>query len=289
MNDFINYFDHIPSLHRSLILVSGITFFWLLESAVPLFRFSYKKWSHAGINFFFTFTTILVNLVLAFIVVKTVDLTAQAQIGVLHWVQMPVWAQLIIGLLLMDFIGAWLAHWTEHHVWWLWQFHTIHHSDTHVDTTTANRHHPGESVIRFVFTTLAVVVTGAPMWLLFLYQSLSVILSQFNHANILLPAWFDKAIGWLIVTPNMHHVHHHYALPLSNTNYGNIFSVWDRLLGTFAQVDNHKLVYGLDTYAQPDEHQRIGTMLTVPFKGYRPPVAIDQPDLQTPEVSKPVL
>jgi sterol desaturase/sphingolipid hydroxylase (fatty acid hydroxylase superfamily) len=165
-----------------------------------------------------------------------------------------------------------LAHWTEHHVKWMWQFHSVHHSDQHVDTTTANRHHPGESVIRFMFTVAAVLITGAPMWLVFLYQSLSVVLSQFNHANIELPRWADRVLSLLIVTPNMHHVHHHYVLPLSNTNYGNIFPYWDKLFGTYRQEEGRNLVYGLDTHPDSREHSHIGGILKVPFQQYRPPV-----------------
>ena len=92
-----------------------------------------------------------------------------------------------------------------------------------MDTTTANRHHPGESVVRLIFTTAAVLLTGAPMRLVFVYQPLSALPSQFNHANIELPRRANRLLGLVIVTPNMHHVHHHYVLPLSNTNYGNIF------------------------------------------------------------------
>lgn len=281
MERLVQYFETIPSLHRSLILVGGITFFWLLESAVPLFRFGratpgYRKTRHAGINFFFTLTTIVVNFGLAFLLVSSSQWVVSEGFGVLQWAKLPLWATVIVGLLLLDLLGAWLAHWTEHHVKWMWQFHSVHHSDQHVDTTTANRHHPGESVIRFVFTLMAVVITGAPMWLVFLYQALSVVLSQFNHANIELPRLADRILSLLVVTPNMHHVHHHYVLPLSNTNYGNIFPYWDKLFGTYAEVEGRDLIYGLDTHPDPREHAHIGGILKVPFQKYRAPVGEEQ-------------
>ncbi len=289
MDRIVAYFAHIPSAHRSAILVGGIMVFWLLESAVPLFRFGqqtadYSKTRHAGLNLFFTLTTIVVNFCLAVILLKTSDWVVAHQVGVLPWltragVPVPLWAQAFVGLLLLDLVGAWLAHWTEHRVRWMWKFHLIHHTDTYVDTTTANRHHPGESVIRFIFTTLAVLVVGAPIWLVFLYQSLSVVLSQFNHANINLPRWADRALNWLLVTPNMHHVHHHYQQPLTDTNYGNIFSVWDRLFGTYTEVAGKDLVYGVDTHPDPQEHSRMGNLLKIPFQPYRQPAA-------TPESQK---
>ncbi|GAB3886789.1 sterol desaturase family protein [Spirosoma agri] len=272
MERLVNYFEHIPSLHRSLILVGGITIFWLIETAVPLFQFSYRKTTHAGINIFFTLTTAVVNVCLAFLLLRTSDWTVQHHVGLLQWLSLPRWAELLLGLLALDLVGAWLPHWTQHQVTFLWRFHLIHHTDVYVDTTTANRHHPGESVIRFVFTLLAVLVTGAPMWLVFLYQALSVLLSQFNHANIELPRWADRLLGLVIVTPNMHHVHHHYVLPVTNTNYGNIFPYWDRLFGTYHEMAGKDIHYGIDTHPQPREHSHIGGLLKIPFQTYRPPV-----------------
>ncbi|WP_273445052.1 sterol desaturase family protein [Neolewinella agarilytica] len=266
MESIVQYFETIPSSHRSLILVGGIALFWIIESAVPLFTFRASKWKHAGINIFFTLTTIVVNFVLAFILVWSSDWVVANNFGLLQWLDMPLWATAIAGLLLLDFGGAYLAHWTEHRVPVLWKFHLIHHTDQHLDTTSANRHHPGESVIRFVFTTAAVVVFGAPIWLVFLYQSMSVVLSQFNHANITVPKWIDKPLGLIFVTPDMHRVHHHYRLPYTDTNFGNIFSIWDRLFGTYSQVDNRKLVYGVDTHMELDDHQSIGRMLRIPFE-----------------------
>ncbi|GAB4032028.1 sterol desaturase family protein [Spirosoma jeollabukense] len=278
MEKLVNYFEHIPSLHRSLILVGGITIFWLIESAVPLFQFNYKKLHHAGINIFFTLTTIVVNFLLAFMLLQTSDWAVRHQVGLLQMMALPLWAQTLVGLLGLDLIGAWLAHWTQHKTKFLWRFHLIHHSDTYVDTTTANRHHPGESVVRFAFTTLAVLIVGAPMWLVFLYQALSVLLSQFNHANIELPRWADRLLGLVIVTPNMHHVHHHYILPVTNTNYGNIFPYWDRLFGTYHEMAGNELHYGIDTHPDAHEHSRLGSLLKMPFQTYRPPVGKKVPD-----------
>jgi sterol desaturase/sphingolipid hydroxylase (fatty acid hydroxylase superfamily) len=272
MESIINYFSTIPSSHRSALLVGGIAGFWLIESAVPLFRFSYNKWRHAGVNIFFTITTILINFSMAFILLKAADWATTANFGILNWLpDMPLWAFAVVGMLLLDLIGAYTVHWAEHKVRWMWRFHLIHHTDTNVDTTSANRHHPGESVFRFVFTTLGVVIAGAPMWLVFMYQSFSVLLSQFNHANIGLPKAIDTALSWVIVTPDMHHVHHHYKLPYTDSNYGNIFSIWDRLFGTYMDLDREKLVYGIDTHMSAAENAHIAPLLKIPFEPYRPP------------------
>ena len=121
MEFIINYFETIPSLHRSLILVGGITFFWILEGIVPLFGFTYKKWKHALPNLFFTFTTIIVNFALAFLLLKTADFTVVEKFGIINWLpEMPLWLYVIVGLLLLDLIGAYLAHLVEHKVKLLW-------------------------------------------------------------------------------------------------------------------------------------------------------------------------
>lgn len=270
MQNIIDYFSTIPSSHRALVLAGGIAFFWILESFRPFRNFKYNKWHHAWINIFFTLTTIIVNFLLAIILLKAAQWTINNNFGILQWLpKMNIWVYAIIGLLLLDFIGAYLVHLIEHKVKFLWRFHLIHHTDTWIDTTTANRHHPGESVLRFIFTTFGVLIVGSPMWMVFLYQSLSVLATQFNHANIVLPKKVDKVLSYIIVSPDMHKVHHHYMLPHTDSNYGNIFSIWDRIFGTFSSLDRNNLVYGVDTHMKEEENNRLKNLLMIPFQKYR--------------------
>lgn len=272
METLIQYFETIPSWHRSLILVGGITFFWLLEGAVPLFRFNYKKWDHALPNLFFTLTTIIINFALAFLLLKTADWTVSNDFGIINWLpKMPLWAYVLLGVLLLDFIGAYIAHYVEHRIKPLWMIHLVHHTDHNVDTTTANRHHPLESVIRFTFTIFGVFVIGTPIAIVMLYQSLSLIATQFGHANIKLPRKIDHMLSYFIVSPDMHKVHHHYVLPYTDSNYGNIFSIWDRVFGTFMKLDRELITYGVDTFPDEVENESIKGLLKQPFKTYRKP------------------
>ncbi len=272
MESIINYFENIPSIHRSLILIGGITFFWLLEGILPLMRFRYTKWKHALPNLFFTMTTVLVNFLLAFLLIKTADWTIQNKFGLLQILpQMPFWLYVLLAIMLLDLVGAYTAHWVEHKVKPLWMVHLVHHTDHNVDTTTANRHHPLESMIRFTFTLFGVFIIGVPIGIVMLYQSLSLVLSQFNHANIKLPKGVDKAISWVLVSPDMHKVHHHYVLPYTDSNYGNIFAIWDRLFGTYMTLDRDKIVYGVDTFPNEEENGKIKVLLKQPFHKYRKP------------------
>jgi len=271
MEDIVQYFETIPSLHRSIILVGGITLFWLIEGLVPTRSLHYKKWRHAWPNFFFTATSVLVNFFLAFLLLNTADWTQANAFGLLQMFAMPFWLYVVLGVLLLDFIGAYLAHWVEHRIKPLWMVHLVHHSDHHVDTTTANRHHPLESLVRFTFTLLAVFLLGTPIGVVMLYQSLSVVLSQFNHANIKLPNKLDVWLSYVLVTPHMHKVHHHYVLPYTDSNFGNIFAIWDRLLGTYKNLAASEIVYGVDVFPNEVENSRIGSLLKQPFQPYQKP------------------
>jgi sterol desaturase/sphingolipid hydroxylase (fatty acid hydroxylase superfamily) len=271
MESFINYFENIPSLHRSLILVGGISFFWVLEGVVPLVKFNYGKWKHALPNLFFTMTTVIINFALAFLLLKTSDWVNTNQFGIINWISLPLWAYILIGVMLLDFFGAYLAHYTEHKIKPLWMVHLVHHTDHNVDTTTANRHHPLESLVRFAFTLFGVFIVGAPIGIVMLYQSLSLISTQFNHANIKLPRKVDDLLSWVIVSPDMHKVHHHYVLPYTDSNYGNIFSIWDRMFGTFMKLDRDAIVYGVDTFPDEVENGDLKALLKQPFHTYRNP------------------
>ena len=272
MDNLIEYFENIPSIHRAVILVGGISFFWVLEGTVPLFAFKYKKWKHAFPNLFFTFTTIIINFLLAFLLLYTSDWVVENEYGFIHLFNgIPLIIEVFLAVLLLDFIGAFLAHYVEHKINPLWMIHLVHHSDHNVDTTTANRHHPLESLIRFSFTLFAILIVGAPIGYVMLYQSLSVILTQFNHANIKLPRKIDKWLSYLIVSPDMHKIHHHYRLPYTDANYGNIFSIWDRIFGTYMDLDREKIIYGVDVFPDEYKNSNIKDLLKQPFQKYQRP------------------
>ena len=280
MEAIIQYFETIPSHHRVILIISGLTFFWVIEGMIPLFRFKYHKWRHAVPNLFFNLTLILVNLPLAFMLLQTADWVETNDFGLINWLpDMPLWLYILIGLVFMELFGAYLPHYIEHKVKPLWMVHLVHHTDHKVDTTTANRHHPIESVIRFFFTLFGVFIVGTPIGLVMLYQSLSVVATQFTHANIRLPKKFDTLLSYVLVSPDMHKVHHHYRLPYTDSNYGNIFSIWDRLFGTYMKLDTRDIVYGVDVFPDEKQNSKIGQLLLQPFQKYQKPT-------QQPETHK---
>ena len=272
MQTIITYFETIPPLHRSLILVGGLSLFWFLENNFPLQKFHYKKWKHALPNIFFTTTTVVINFLLAFLLLHLADWVVNEKFGLLYLIEgIPFWLHAILGLLLLDLVGAFLPHWLEHQVKPLWMIHLVHHSDHKVDTTTANRHHPLESFVRFVFTLIGVFVIGTSIGIVMLYQTSSLIATQFNHANLKLPKKVDLFLSYFIVSPDMHKIHHHYVLPFTDSNYGNIFSFWDRLFGTYKYLDREKVVYGVDVSYDEKTNSKISSLLIQPFQKYKNP------------------
>ena len=143
-----------------------------------------------------------------------------------------------------------------------WRFHRVHHSDEAVDVTTAFRQHPGETVWRVLWQLPAIILLGLPLWMVAVYLALSTLNAQLEHANIRVAGALDWAVRWLFVTPNMHKVHHSRLERETNSNYSNIFALWDRLFGTYtAAIDFGTLRYGLEGMAG----EGFGGLMVMPF------------------------
>ena len=257
--------DHRP-LERLAILVGGLLLFWIIEGAIPLFSLHYKKnkLKHAGVNLVFTVMHLVIHTGLAVFIVMLSDWCLRSGFGLVYWLHANVLATILIGVLALDF-SSWLVHLVMHKVPLLWRFHLIHHSDANVDVTTGLRHHPGDSLLRGIFFLLLIFLSGAPMYSVMIYQTLVVIATAFTHANMRLPISVDKALSYILISPNMHKVHHHWKQPYTDSNYGAVFSIWDRLLGTFKSLDIKQVRYGLDRYFLEDKDENILMLLKKPF------------------------
>ncbi len=265
----INYFQNLEQrpMERLLFLVAGMLLLWLVEGVIPLLALQYRsnKVRHATVNLSFTAIHLVIHTGFAVLIVVLSDWAKANDIGIIHWLHASVAGGILITILVLDFFGGWLVHFTQHKFGWLWRFHIIHHADNHVDVTTGLRHHPVESVLRGIFFLAGVVVAGAPMYAVMIFQTLLVIVVQFTHANIRLPLWLDKTLSWVIVSPNMHKVHHHYQLPFTDSNYGAVFSLWDRALGTFKKLEAKDLRYGIDRHYPEDREDDFLLLMKHPW------------------------
>ena len=263
--EYFQTLEHRP-LERMAILVGGLLLFWIIEGAIPLFSLNYKKTKlrHAGVNLVFTVIHLIIHTFLALLIIKLSDWCLQAGFGLVYWFNANILATIFIGVLALDF-SSWLVHLVMHKVPLLWRFHLIHHSDTNVDVTTGLRHHPGDSLLRGVFFLLLIFVSGAPMYSVMIYQTLVVLSTAFTHANIRLNPMLDKVLSFFLISPNMHKVHHHWKQPYTDSNYGAVFSIWDRLLGTFKSLNIKQVRYGLDRYYPEEKDEDVLTLLKKPF------------------------
>lgn len=178
---------------------------------------------------------------------------------------LPGWTQAIVGFLLLD-LADWVLHWLHHRVRPLWLIHTVHHSDPLVDATTSLRHHPLDVLVNLAWQVALLWLVGLPMWVLMLRGAVGVPFGLYQHANLRLPVALDRALGFALATPAIHRVHHSPRIEETNSNYGQMFSFWDRLFGTY-RAPRYDVVadYGLARLAAP-EWQGLRGMLATPFK-----------------------
>ncbi len=263
MSSFLLFFEEMPIWMRLIWVVCVLAVFWVLEGYYALVKINYKKWKHAKVNFTFLVFTMLINVGFGALTLGVFYWIETSQFGLLHLVDWPIWAELLLALLVLDFIAQYGVHYLLHKVKWMWRLHIIHHSDTKVDVTTGTRHHPLDFVIRETFALFAVLIMGMPIAFYLVYRILSVFFTYFTHANINLGK-IDKFISYVFVTPNMHKFHHHWEMPWTDTNFGNMFSFWDRIFGTFVYDDTKKIRYGVDLVDDSTDED-ILYQLKIPF------------------------
>jgi sterol desaturase/sphingolipid hydroxylase (fatty acid hydroxylase superfamily) len=273
-DELINYFSTLEQRpgERMAFLVGGLLIFWIIEGAIPLLPLKYKrtKSRHALINFSFTAIHLIIHTFLAILIVRLSDWCRAEEFGLVYWMNATVLWTIIISFLTLDFFGGWLVHITEHKVHFLWRFHVVHHADNNVDATTGLRHHPVESVLRGIFFFAGILVSGAPMYAVMIFQTILVLSTAFTHANIRLPRWLDRGLSYFFVSPNMHKVHHHWKQPYTDSNYGAVLSIWDRLLGTFMKLEPGEIRYGLDRYYPNEKDEDFLMLMKKPFQKLDP-------------------
>lgn len=189
--------------------------------------------------------------------------------GLLAAIRIPIALQVLITIVVLDFMYGYASHLLLHKIPWMWRVHRIHHSDPFVDVTTNFRTHPIETLWRFLFMTIPVWALGLPASAIVIYRFMGTINGVLEHANIRLWRPLDK-FGCLIwVTPNMHKVHHSNEHVETDSNYGNILSIYDRMFRTFTNSERaHRVVYGLKETDSADARTFVG-LLSQPFAAER--------------------
>lgn len=187
--------------------------------------------------------------------------------GLLNWLNIPEWIALPVAIVVLD-LAIYAQHVASHKFPILWRLHKVHHTDVEFDVTTAVRFHPIEIALSMLWKIAVVLALGASPWAVILFEVILNGCAMFNHANITLPGWLDRIVRLVLVTPDMHRVHHSVYRSEHDTNYGFSLSIWDKLFGTYkAQPhDGHvDMVIGQKSHLN-DNPTRLGWSLRLPFR-----------------------
>lgn len=252
-----------------IVPAGGFLFFWGWESFRPFFE-QRRRVRHAARNLVVAaVNAVVLTLVFAGLNISVAAMTATREWGLLNAVNLPAPVPAAAAFVLLDGWTYWW-HRLNHSLPLLWRFHRMHHSDNDMDVSTATRFHLGEIVISATIRLALIPVLGLPLGVILAYDLTQLVATQFHHSNIGLHRAVDRWLRYLIVSPNMHKVHHSQEQVETDSNYASIFSVWDRLFGTYRRkADYHEIRFGLPAWTGPQFQSFLG-MLATPFRSPAP-------------------
>ena len=189
--------------------------------------------------------------------------------GLMNIYQMPLGIAVILSVVILDFV-IWVQHVMFHAIPLLWRLHRVHHADLDYDVTTGARFHTIEIILSMLIKFAAIVLLGPPVVAVVIFEVLLNATAMFNHANIGLPPVFDRILRWVLVTPDMHRVHHSVEDDEANSNFGFSLTYWDRIFGTYRdqpRAGHQDMTIGIHRYRDPKLVDRLPGMLALPFIG----------------------
>jgi sterol desaturase/sphingolipid hydroxylase (fatty acid hydroxylase superfamily) len=240
-------------LVRAALFWTGFVFFFSLELLMPYRANTVSKLRRVAINLTIALlNSIIINLLFRAATVKTAFYAGEVRFGLLNIWPLPYWNRLLITIAVMDFV-LYVWHLLNHEMPFLWRFHQVHHSDLNMDVSTASRFHAGEIIMSSAIKIALIYFLGAEIIGVIVFESLLVFSAQFQHSSMRVPLRFERIYWLLFVPPSMHRIHHSVVIRERNTNYGTIFSLWDRMFGTLLrEVSQEKIVIGLGAYRDPN-------------------------------------
>jgi sterol desaturase/sphingolipid hydroxylase (fatty acid hydroxylase superfamily) len=253
---------------QSYLLAGGLLIVAAWETFLPRRAFTVS----AGKRWFqqialVTLGSLLIRACLPFTAISVAILAGERGWGLLNVVDVPSWLSLLVGIVALD-AANYAQHRLSHEIPLLWRFHQVHHSDLDVDCGTALRHHPGEAVVSQAFVLAVIATVGVSPVATVLGLTLGIVASLFNHGNVALPRGVDAALRLVVVTPDMHRIHHSVNVSESNRNFANLLPWWDRLFATYQRdpaVDQRQMVTGLATARTPRD-VTLSRLLALPFR-----------------------
>lgn len=252
----------------------------LLEAVIPLFSAVHASPGRRSINVAFTALSFFSNWLLAS--VAAILALSWRPAGLMATLTWPLWVQIVLSVVLLDFSVGYLSHRTLHMSSFLWRFHRIHHNDDFVDATTTYRTHPVETVWRFLFAVVPVWILGIPAQAVVIQRLLQATFGVLEHSNVRLRPALDRTLSVVWVTPNVHKIHHSMIASETNSNYANVLTLWDRMLGTYTASERaYSVTYGLDD-ADAMRSRSFPGLLAMPFEAT---AEVSSPSLEAVSVS----
>ncbi len=250
---------------KILLTVATITAIFLLEGAFPHFPGRTRRLAHAFPHVITALlNAILTGMFFAEMTEWAANFSGARAVGLLHVISLPEPVSSIAAFILFD-IWMYFWHMANHRVSFLWLFHRAHHADVDMDTTTALRFHPGELLLSSLARMPVITLTGMDLGHIVIFETALNVSTLFHHGNLRIPEPWDRAIRFVIVSPNMHRVHHSIKRAELNSNFTSLFSIWDRLFGTFRlRDDTRAITLGL-TSLRDSKWQRLWGFFITPF------------------------
>ena len=195
--------------------------------------------------------------------------TAGSGWGLFNRVDLPYWLEVLVAVLLLD-LAIYLQHMLMHRVPMLWRLHRVHHADLDIDMTTGSRFHTLEIIVSMLIKWVVIFLLGPALLAVLIFETLLNGMAVFNHANVRLPGTIDRLLRLLLITPDVHRVHHSILRHETNSNYGFNLSIWDRAFGTYIEQPekgHSAMTIGIPEFRDPEQVDRLPGMLTLPFVG----------------------
>lgn len=264
MSEFI--LSHEPAIRLGiffgiLVAMAG----W--EALAPRRPRSVSRWRRWPSNLgLVVLNTVAVRLAIPVTAVGLAVWGEQGGWGALNAVALPGWVRVVVSVLVLDLV-IYLQHALFHAVPALWRLHRMHHADLDFDVTTGARFHPVEILLSMGLKLLVVAALGAPPIAVLVFEIGLNATAMFNHGNVGLPAWLEPVLRWIVVTPDMHRVHHSVVPRETNSNFGFNLPWWDRMFGTYCAEPTGGqagMTIGLERFRDPDE-LRLDRMLVQPL------------------------
>ena len=233
---------------------SGVVLFLVLELFLAYRQSSVSKPRRWLANLPLSMVNGLVYHWLYFAVILAIlNQNTEGRYGFLNYLELPYWGKFVLSMVILDFV-LYIWHLLNHEVPFFWRFHRVHHSDMNMDVSTANRFHLGEILMSGIVRLVVIYAFGIPLFAYFFFEILVNLSIQFHHSSIRVNPDFERYWMMLFVPPSMHRIHHSVKIRERDSNYGVIFSIWDRFLGTLTQgVDQAKIVIGIGSHRDFNE------------------------------------